>query len=235
MTWTLVATAAVLAVAQAASPQPTSCFVEHKSSKTVKNMCERAFHRFPKVASAEACAAQCVADNTCVMFAWELQAAKGSPQCRLSATFRQPTNALLGFDGYFRTSTAGACSPSAIPPPPGPGGGVPGNWTRVFLTAAAKTGAVCIDGSPAAYYIRTANAAGVKSDPKKWVLFMEGGGWASSLPGSVKRAQTDLGSSKGYPLVPTHMEGTGLFGTAPFDTHTVVYAKYCDGGSSRGR
>lgn len=227
--WALVATAAALA-ATAAPPQPTSCFVEHKSSQTVKNMCERAFHRFPQVGSAEACAAQCVADETCVMFAWALQ---GSPQCRLSATCRRPTNALLGFDGYFRTSTTGPCKPSTHPPPPSPRG-VPGNWTRVFLTAAAQKGAVCIDGSPAAYYIRTANAAGIKADPKRWILFMEGGGWAYSLQGSVGRMQTNLGSSKGYPVVPTGMEGTGLFSTAPFDAHTVVYAKYCDGGSFSG-
>ena len=236
LTLVAAAAAAVLAATVAASPQPTSCFVEHASSKTVRNMCERAFDSYPKVNNAEACAAQCVADAACVMFAW----AAAAPRCRLSATCTQPTNALPGFDGYFRTKTTGACKPSANPnpptPPPGPGGSVPGNWTRVFLAAAkATTGAVCIDGSPAAYYVRTANAAGIKSDPKKWVLFMEGGGWASSLPEAVSRMRTDLGSSKGYPAVPTHMEGTGMFGTAPFDTHTVVYAKYCDGGSFSGR
>ena len=111
---------------------------------------------------------------------------------------------------------------------------MPGNWTRVFLDDAAKKGAVCIDGSPGAFYIRTANAAGVPSDPNKWVLFMEGGGWASSLDESVSRIEGNLGSSKGYPAVPTHMEGTGLFSTSPFDTHTIVYNKYCDGGSWSG-
>ena len=104
----------------------------------------------------------------------------------------------------------------------------------MFLDDAAKKGAVCIDGSPGAFYIRTANAAGVPSDPNKWVLFMEGGGWASSLDESVSRIEGNLGSSKGYPAVPTHMEGTGLFSTSPFDTHTIVYNKYCDGGSWSG-
>ena len=79
-----------------------------------------------------------------------------------------------------------------------------------------------------------ANAAGVPSDPSKWVLFMEGGGWTSSLGGSVGRAKTGLGSSRNYPLTATALEGDGLFSTAPFDTHTVVYAKYCDGGSWTG-
>jgi hypothetical protein len=30
------------------------------------------------------------------------------------------------------------------------------------------------------------------------------------------------------------MEGQGMFGAAPFSTHTIVYAKYCDGGSFTG-
>jgi hypothetical protein len=77
-----------------------------------------------------------------------------------------------------------------------------------------------------AYYIRTSNEAGVPADPTKWLLFMEGGGWASSLSESVGRSKGGLGSSKGYPAVPTGLEGVGMFGTAPFDTHTVVYAKY---------
>jgi hypothetical protein len=76
-----------------------------------------------------------------------------------------------------------------------------------------------------AYYIRTANQKGVPADPSKWVLFMEGGGWTSSLTGSVKRAQTDLGSSKNYPPDFRAGEGRGMFDAAPFDTHTIVYAK----------
>jgi hypothetical protein len=104
----------------------------------------------------------------------------------------------------------------------------------VFLHEAAANGAVCIDGSPGAYYIRTANANGVPSDPNKWVIFMEGGGWTSSDVASVSRAKTHLGSSKNYPVEASAMEGTGLFASAPFDTHTIVYAKYCDGGSWTG-
>ena len=77
-----------------------------------------------------------------------------------------------------------------------------------------------------AYYIRTANAAGLPSDPTKWVVFMEGGGWASSLHASVGRAKTGLGSSKDYGPDPGRIEGLGMFGAPPFDTHTVVYVKY---------
>jgi hypothetical protein len=203
------------------SASSLGCFVEYDYSSTTKNMCERAFHKFPIVSNVNACADVCVNDETCIMFAWELQSNKS--QCRISSTCKEPTNALPGFQGYFRNSTAGKCATGAGE-----------TWTRVFLKDAAAKGAVCIDGSPGAYYIRTQNAAGVKADPNKWVLFMEGGGWTSSLQGSVGRAKTNLGSSKNYGVHPGGMEGTGMFTAPPFDTHTIVYAKYCDGGSFTG-
>ena len=37
------------------------------------------------------------------------------------------------------------------------------------------------------------------------------------------------------PVVQGGIEGIGLFNSAPFDTHTIVYAKYCDGGSWTGQ
>ena len=113
-----------------------------------------------------------------------------------------------------------------------------GNWTRVFLTDAAAKGAVCIDGSPGAFYIRTSNADGTApANPHKWVLFMEGGGWTSSDTASAARAQTDLGSSKRYPpgdQFGAGYEGAALFRRPPFDDATIVYNKYCDGGSWTG-
>jgi hypothetical protein len=118
---------------------PFDCFVEYPSSTTTKNMCERAFHQFPVVSNATACANECVVDKTCVMFAWSVDK---DPKCRISSSCKEPTNALAGFDGYFRNSTAGACAPD---PSPAPG---TGTWDRVFLTDAAAKGGVCIDGSP---------------------------------------------------------------------------------------
>lgn len=70
------------------------------------------------------------------------------------------------------------------------------------LTLPAVFNAIC-----SAYYIRSANSAGVRADPTKWILFMEGGGWASSLAESVQRTKTNLGSSNGYPVHPVGMEG----------------------------
>jgi hypothetical protein len=142
--------AAATSTTRAQTDGPLGCFLERPSSSTVKNMCERAFYDYPAgVNDAAACAAKCVADEKCVMFAWsDGQAIK----CRLSATCKQPTNALPGYDGYFRNSTVGDCSPQ-----PGPTDAV---WTRVFLDDAKAKGAVCIDGSPGAFYIRTTNANG---------------------------------------------------------------------------
>ena len=67
-----------------------------------------------------------------------------------------------------------------LPPPPPPPPPAPGALDRVLLTdAAARDGAVCLDGSPAAYYWRAGSGSGKNS----WVLFLEGGGWCcSKLP-----------------------------------------------------
>ena len=219
------APAAAAAAAPASTTGDLGCFVQKASSSTVKNICERSFDAFLSTTNAEACAEKCIADSTCVSFAYT----STSPQCRISATCTAPTSAVPGFDGYFRNSTSGAC---ASPPAPAP------KWRRVNLDDAAAKGAVCIDGSPGVFYIRTTNANGTApANPGKWVIFMEGGGWTSSDSASVGRSKTDLGSSKNYPpgeqFEPGY-EGTYMFQHAPFDDATIVYNKYCDGGSWTG-
>lgn len=134
LAWPLIAAASAGAAAVGvramdASPSPLSCFVEYPSSSTVKNMCERQFDQLPNVTDVESCAAVCVAEPTCVMFAW----ASVAPVCRLSATCKAPTNALPGYDGYFRNSSSGpACSPAAPTPPP------PGNSTPLLAPVHAR-------------------------------------------------------------------------------------------------
>jgi len=46
--------------------------------------------------------------------------------------------------------------------------------------AAAGKGAVCLDGSPGGYYLK-------RGDPKRWILFMQGGGWCTSTEGCTAR------------------------------------------------
>ena len=109
-----------------------------------------------------------------------------------------------------------------------------GDWSLHLLTEAATTqGAVCLDGSPQAFYLRqplTPNPSGAST--KRFVVFMEGGGWCGSDVNCWQRAQGDLGSSKGYGPPPQPMEATGLYDSFPHAT--IVYAKYCDGSSFTG-
>ena len=108
-------------------------------------------------------------------------------------------------------------------------------WELVMLTEAAKTGAVCLDGSPGGYQIRP----GAPGDTR-WVVFHQGGGWCTSDTSCAARANTGLGSSRvvsPYSWGPTYTdtyEGSQLFRTPPFATATLVYALYCDGGSWAG-
>ena len=67
-------------------------------------------------------------------------------------------------------------------------------YKKVALT---DTDAKCLDGSQGAYYIWP-------GDPKKVLLFFEGGGWcgsddlSSTIESCYQRSKTDLGSSTGY-------------------------------------
>ena len=107
-----------------------------------------------------------------------------------------------------------------------------GDWTlHKMADAAAKTGAVCLDGSPAAYYLRTPVAPS-PSGTVGWLVFMEGGGWCMGDDNCLQRSLTDLGSSAKYPEEMGNAEGTGLYDQ--FATFNIVYMKYCDGGSFTG-
>ncbi len=53
------------------------------------------------------------------------------------------------------------------------------------LAHVADTTARCLDGSPAAFYIRP----GSKVNADKWIVHLEGGGWATDLGGHFARSQ----------------------------------------------
>jgi len=100
----------------------------------------------------------------------------------------------------------------------------------VKLTNAVSDGAVCLDGSPIAYYIRQ------NTSSTQWVIFFQGGGWCYNLNDCYGRAQTVLGSSTTYP--PTMTSG-GVFSNDPqmnpdFYTWNAVHLQYCDGASWTG-
>jgi O-palmitoleoyl-L-serine hydrolase len=103
----------------------------------------------------------------------------------------------------------------------------PNNATLVLLEDAAKSlGAVCLDGSPAAYYIRK------EAETTKFYVHQEGGGWCSSDEDCLSRSHGSLGSSKGYAAVKDL--GSGYFSNDPdisplMYNWTKIYLPYCDG------
>ena len=104
----------------------------------------------------------------------------------------------------------------------------PEKWQKILLTDAAKSGAVCLDGSPGGFYLRRGSA-------NKWIVFHQGGGWCGSPDNCLERAGTNLGSSKNWPDTYTDAyEGSAMFDYPPFNEFNVVYAMYCDGGSWAG-
>ncbi|KAA0163629.1 hypothetical protein FNF31_02790 [Cafeteria roenbergensis] len=105
--------------------------------------------------------------------------------------------------------------------------------TAVFLTDAAKSdGAVCLDGTPGAYYFRP-GLPGVN----KWYIHHQGGGWCESPEDCLGRSKTNLGSSSKYPAKASL--GGGYFSQDPKEnpmmaTWNMVFIRYCDGGSFSG-
>ena len=68
----------------------------------------------------------------------------------------------------------------------------PGEISATLHSLGGASGdAKCIDGSPAAFYLRPGAGGGAS----KWVVFHEGGLWCISLSDCRARANTTLGSS----------------------------------------
>jgi len=94
-------------------------------------------------------------------------------------------------------------------------------------------GAVCLDGSPGAYY----HLPGTGSGANKWYVHHQGGGWCESLDDCYSRSQGGLGSSKSYPAAANL--GGGYFSTDQGSNPLMynwnkVLMRYCDGASFSG-
>lgn len=95
----------------------------------------------------------------------------------------------------------------------------------------AATGASCLDGSPAGYYLNTASPPSTT-----WVLFLQGGGACLSASGPAScwlRYNTSLGSSTYWPA-PTAQMGGNFFwrdcaANPAFCAANYVYVPYCTG------
>lgn len=99
---------------------------------------------------------------------------------------------------------------------------------------ARQTGAQCLDHSPAGYYMR-------EQDPKRWVIFLEGGGLCVEPIDCLGRLKSHQGSSKYWDpnKLPEGASTTSLSPLNPLANWSHVYVPYCSGdtwlgGSSKG-
>nr|GLL17286.1 pectin acetylesterase 11-like [Ipomoea trifida] len=111
---------------------------------------------------------------------------------------------------------------------------------KTIIQNATEKGAVCLDGSPAAYHF----APGKGEDARNWMIYLQGGGWCMSngtysthdlsVESCPNRATRDMGSS--FHMKPLPLKG--IFGDVQaatyFYTWTRVIVRYCDGGSFTG-
>ncbi len=87
----------------------------------------------------------------------------------IATAFRPPMLAAAAFALIFA-----ACAQASQQPAD--------DWNLVRI---ADGTALCLDGSPAAFYIR----AGSQANANKWIMHLEGGGWATDLGGHFARSQ----------------------------------------------
>ena len=91
------------------------------------------------------------------------------------------------------------------------------------------SGAMCLDGSPAGYYLREATHSVWET---KWLILFGGGGWCYNERDCLLRAQTTHGSSKHWDTqMPPHGIGSEDCTVSPFCGYNVVQINYCDGTS----
>lgn len=109
-----------------------------------------------------------------------------------------------------------------------------GSMKLVRLEEAARTeGAVCLDGSAAAYYLE---AATVSENADKWVLYFQSGGWCYKEEDCLERSRTSLGSSRALAatISPGGILSASTKENPDFATWNRVVLVYCDGASFAG-
>lgn len=112
----------------------------------------------------------------------------------------------------------------------------PASDPNLYLVKVTDPDALCLDGSPAAYYISKGG------DPKKIYVHFEGGGWCwgpdhinQTIDSCYQRSKSDQGSSKSYPS--TIQFNDGILSNNiqnNFKDWTRVFLKYCDGSGRQG-
>ena len=103
---------------------------------------------------------------------------------------------------------------------------------------AQNNGAICLDGSPGAYYISQNINIDNNASKTKWIIWFEGGGWCYSEQDCLERSLTKCGSSKQYATtynmnLITQLSNDKNINPLMFDWNKVA-VKYCDGASFGG-
>ncbi|URE18001.1 pectinacetylesterase domain containing protein [Musa troglodytarum] len=105
------------------------------------------------------------------------------------------------------------------------------NVPMTLLKSAVAEGAVCLDGSPPAYHLSPGSGSGANN----WLVFVEGGGWCSTVEDCVERKSNFRGSSKHMPpLSFSGMLGGVQKSNPDFYNWNRVKIRYCDGASFTG-
>jgi hypothetical protein len=93
--------------------------------------------------------------------------------------------------------------------------------------------AVCLDGSPGAYY------ESLQPNSTKWMFWFQGGGWCYDVEGCLARSHSDLGSSKDYAKNVSRFTFGGPMSpnceiNPTFCDFNLIHIQYCDGASFSG-
>mmetsp|Transcript_32436 Transcript_32436/g.103052 ORF Transcript_32436/g.103052 Transcript_32436/m.103052 type:complete len:509 (+) Transcript_32436:71-1597(+) len=114
-------------------------------------------------------------------------------------------------------------------------------WALIKMEDKAKShGAVCLDGTPGAFYIRKAPSESV--DKKKWMIHLQGGGWCYDKATCYNRAYLDLGGSSAWYFqnkTGAELGADGILSdkcteNPTFCNFNLMMAIYCDGTSFAG-
>lgn len=159
----------------------------------------------------------------------EKETAKTKPKKKIVMAVQQMIHGLLALTMLFSLcvcTSVGAAGLSAD---------MSVTMTLVKLTNYPE--ALCIDGSPGAYYI-SPGASSQSTTITKWMIYFEGGAWCVDGRDCLIRSKTGLGSSKDYAQV-MQRDATGPLSNnctsnPTFCDYHLVYMKYCDGNSFAG-
>ncbi|PHT51926.1 hypothetical protein CQW23_06388 [Capsicum baccatum] len=105
------------------------------------------------------------------------------------------------------------------------------NITKTVVHSAVSKGAVCLDGSPPAYYFDPGFGDGVDN----WIVQISGGAWCVNVTDCIGRTKTNLGSSKYMDKLEFQgIHSKNKSANPDFYNWNKVILAYCDGGSFVG-